>query len=116
MGREFAMPNYTQYSKAVVKRTPAVAAKAEPTAAEVEHTPGRLADTNHISFSAAPNPIMHAMQLSHLSSTGTKRTAAQLQRAYGNRYACKVAAQAAPLVVQPKLTVTPPGDKYEDEA
>jgi hypothetical protein len=70
-----------------------------------------------------PHPAAHAVQLSHLvtgSPTRAGQAARQLQRAYGNRYVAQVAQQAqpggTPLVVQPKLTVTPPGDHYEEEA
>lgn len=72
--------------------------------------------TPDLSLGAAPSPAAHAVQLSRLGPGGVRQSAGRLQRAYGNRYVGQVATQAAPLVVQPKLTVTPPGDQYEEEA
>ena len=71
-------------------------------------------------LSAVPSPQVHALQLQRLSARYAKQVAGQLQRAYGNRYVSQVAQQARQgqesRVVQPKLTVTPPNDRYEQEA
>ncbi len=79
---------------------------------------------NDIGLAGSASPTARAVQLQRLASQTPAcagRAARQLQRAYGNHYVAQLAQQAqqggtAPLVVQPKLTVTPPDDQYEDEA
>src|SRR5262245_13466980 len=75
--------------------------------------------TIEMGIGGSPNIDAHTVQLSRLAPAQRGRAGRQLQRAYGNHYVAQVAAHArasAPLVVQPKLMVTPPGDRYEQEA
>lgn len=85
-----------------------------------EHeTPSPLQVTPTVT-AVLPNTATHAINLQRLSNPNFKRAAGQLQRAYGNHYLGQIAQQTSHVqkspVVQAKLSVAAPHDRYEQNA
>lgn len=106
----------TQLTPEEATRTPLTAPKVEPPSAQSAPVVPEISLGGGLH-----SPQALAASLNH--ATGARLSHARtsllhLQRHYGNRYVQRVvaAAQAEPLVIQPKLVVGPAHDKYEAEA
>jgi hypothetical protein len=95
--------------------------RAENKGAQPAREPERAAEARRNALRAPVSLPGDAVQLSRLaaaSPAGAARAARAMQRRQGNTHMSQVAAQArqAAPVVQAKLIVTAPGDRYEQEA